>query len=89
MVQFEIFYVEQLVIDDIVITESGTRWVADNLYEYNQVKETWKHLAMENRSYDYVDDESPFFTGLIIPTDNDGQPVEFRRGIGFSIIKED
>ena len=86
MVQFDFFYLEQLVIDGIVITESGMRWVADNLNEYNQVKETWKHLAMENRSYDYVDDESPFFIGLIIPTDNDGQEIVFRRGIGFSII---
>lgn len=89
MVQFDIFYLEQLIIDETVLTESGTHWVADDLNEYNQVKETWKHLAKENATYDYVDEESPFFIGLIIPTENDGHEVVFRRGIGFSIITED
>ena len=76
-------------IDDNIITQSGTHWVADNLYEYNQVKETWRHLAKENSTYDYVDEESPFFIGLIIPTENDGHEVVFRRGIGFNIITND
>lgn len=89
MIKLDSFYAEQLIYDGVVIAESGRCWVADNLDEFNSVKEAWKALAENDPSYEYVDEECPYYVALIIATVQSGHEVVFRRGFGFTLITEE